>query len=659
MNRRRTSARQLAWRTVAAWTAGAVRHKGNIPPRLLWVLLAVGAVPLASVLLRVAALPGMLGSGMAGAFEPIRALGSSLNEFLSLTSVPPESRDRILYLLYLPFSALVIAIVRLTLGIRILGFRSILIAVGFQQSGIVPSLILIGVVTGSIALLRPHLKRARLPRYARISVILGVVVILMVSALLLGPWLRLDMFWNVAFFPVLVLGLLAEGIARTLDKQNLLSAAWRAVTTVFVGLGLALLFELDAVREILLQFPELVLTTIVAIVFVAEFLDLRLLEDWDSRLAGMALPQLFANQHGHRVAVVRNRDTQGVIGRLGRAVPGKHLQRSIRPLVLGLRSGGHTVKVLEGDISLLSELRDFIPAHPRTGKPGGIVFNLAHGIQGESRYAHVPAQLEMAGIPYTGASVLGCALASDKVAMKIALAQAGIPTPRGCSAMRDADVPEDLPYPCIVKPRYEPRSPLQLVHGRGACRQAVRAIVRRYKQPAVVEEYIEGRQFNVGLIGNDPVRPLPLVEWSIQTRKKTCPARIDEALAQRIWQVAVAAFAAGGCRDYARVDVRVSPAGELQVCDVLTMGILERGGPFMHAAEAAGYNMSSLVCRIVKLARARYVTEPGAVPLTVQKTKRRRRRRNGKGAADKSAATSDAPRGAAAAHLNVIEGGKG
>ena len=659
MSRRRTSAGRMAWRTAAAWTAGAVRHKGNIPPRLLWVMLAVGAVPLVSVVLRVAALPGMLGSGMAGAFEPIRALGSSLNEFLSLASVPSEGRDRLLYLLYLPFSALVIAIVRLTLGIRILGFRSILIAVGFQQSGIVPSLILIGVVTGSIALLRPHLKRARLPRYARISVILGVVVVLMVSALVLGPWLRLDIFWNVAFFPVLVLGLLAEGIARTLDKQNLLSAAWRALTTIFVGLGLALLFEVDTVREILLQFPELVLTTIVAIVLVAEFLDLRLLQDWDSRLAGMALPQLLVNQHGYRVAVVRNRDAKGVIGRLGRAVPEKTLQRSIQRLVLGLRDGGHTVKVLEGDISLLSELRDFIPAHPRTGKPGGIVFNLAHGIQGESRYAHVPAQLEMAGIPYTGASVLGCALASDRVAMQMALAQAGIPTPRVCSAMGEADVPDDLPYPCIVKPRYEPRYRFEWVHGRSACSQAVRAVVRRYKQPAVVEEYIEGRRFSVGLIGNDPVRPLPLVESSIQTRKKTCPARIDEELAQRIRHVAVAAFAAAGCRDYARVDVRVSPAGELQVCDVLTMEILERGGSFMLAAEAAGYNVSSLLCQIVKLARARYATESGVVPLPVQKTTRRRRRRKGKGKAGRSAAASDADRGAAAARLNVIEGGKG
>ena len=80
-------------------------------------------------------------------------------------------------------------------------------------------------------------------------------------------------------------------------------------------------------------------------------------------------------------------------------------------------------------MTLLPALRQFMPPNPRTGDPGGIVFNLAHGIQGDARYTHVPSMLEMAGIAYVGPTPLGLAQALDKVAAKALMQHAGVPTP--------------------------------------------------------------------------------------------------------------------------------------------------------------------------------------------------------------------------------------
>jgi D-alanine-D-alanine ligase len=582
-----------------------VRPKGNLSRRALAWLGAIAALPFVLMVIRILALPG-IGSPTGGAMDGIRSIGNLLNQAMSLRDVPFGQRDHVLYLLFLPTSALLVALARLTFGIRVLGFRSILIAVGFHQSGILPSLILIAVAVATIIGVRPWLRRIRLPYYARVSVILCIVAVTMVVALLLGPWLRADLLWSVAYFPVIVLGMLAEGIAHTLDRDNMVTASWRAVTTILLAFVIALVCQAPPLRVVLLQFPELVLTQIVAIFLVAEFLDWRLFQDWDSKVAGIALPKLLTNRGAFRVAVVRNRDTTGVIGRLGRPGPKKYTRKSVQKIVDALRERGHTVRVLEGDISLLKELRKFIPPDPRTGQPGGIVLNLAHGIQGQARAVHVPAMLEMSGIAYTGANPLGQALILDRVAAKTLMQQAGVLTPAFVRRSEASQEPHGLNYPLLVKPRYEPAYDVVPVTNRQELRQAIKDTVRRTRQEVLVEEFIDGRQINVALLGNDPVECLPLVEVSAEEPRKTCPARIDEALEARIRAMAIAAFQACGCRDYARVDVRVGECGNAYVLEIETLGILERGGSFATAGEAAGYSFARLLGRILEIARARY-----------------------------------------------------
>jgi D-alanine-D-alanine ligase len=113
----------------------------------------------------------------------------------------------------------------------------------------------------------------------------------------------------------------------------------------------------------------------------------------------------------------------------------------------------------------------------------------------------------------------------------------------------------------------------------------------------------------VALVGNAPVECLPLVELDAKRRARICPARLDLSLEERVREHAVRAFHACGCRDYARVDVCVTDAGEPLVIDVVTLGILARGGSFALAGAEAGYSFSRLLCRIVEEAQRRHVAD--------------------------------------------------
>jgi hypothetical protein len=299
---------------------------------------------------------------MRKAVDGLRALGDTLNGWLSLDSVPSDQRDHVLYLLLLPTCAMLVALTRITLGIRVLGFRSILIAVGFHQSGIVAGLLLIGVVVATVVLVRPHLSRMRLPYYGRVPVILCLVATTMVGALLIEPWMRWGISWGVAYFPVIVLGMLSEGIAQTLDRHNALIAAWRAFTTIVLGFLLALLVAFPPLRSLMLQFPELVLPQIVAIVLIAEFLDLRLLDHWDRAIAQAGRSARREAETADRVAVVFRRGDGAAEG----GTTAKQTPRSVRSIVAALATAGHRVKTLDDAPSLWKKAQRFF----RRRRPG-------------------------------------------------------------------------------------------------------------------------------------------------------------------------------------------------------------------------------------------------------------------------------------------------
>lgn len=600
-----TASSQTATLSTPAGWRRYVHQKHHIGPVGLSVLGLLACVPIFMILARLSAYPDMTLWALPGV-DSLQQFGVWLNQSLTLAWVPPADRWTILYLLLLPSAALLITVARLTFGLRILSFRSILIAVGFQEIGIIPSLVLMAVVVATVVLVRPTMRRIRLPLYARVAVIMCVAVGIMVGALFVGPWLRSEIIWNVAFFPVIILAMLAEGIAKTMDRDNSVTAAWRASWTVVVALMIAGFSQIPAVREFMLHFPEIMITQLAAIVFVSEFLDFRLWQDVPAALHRRFNKGEHSEPRQARIAVVRNRWNTGVIGRLGVPAAAKGRTQSIQPVIDVLRDAGFTVEVFEGDMALLRALREFIPPDPRSGAPGGIVLNLATGIQGAGRYAHVPALLELAGIAYTGPDPIAQARLSDRYLLLSLLRQARVATaPFRLMSSGYCDV-GSLRFPLTVRPRCEPDSGAVRVRNKQELERAIRHVEQRYGQPALIEEILEGCEIRVAILGNDRLECLPLLQTDTSGNGKLCPAPIDARLAERIREYAQRAYIASGCRDYARIDVRLTPGGDPCVHQIQTHGIFARRGSVARAAHVAGYPFAALMQRIIEISWRRY-----------------------------------------------------
>ena len=337
-----------------------------------------------------------------------------------------------------------------------------------------------------------------------------------------------------------------------------------------------------------------------------------------------------------KIAVVHNTVKEGTVYRFGKPCPEDYGNKTIQMVINALQAGGHSVASVSGDKNLFAQLERFMPPDPKDcdRRPTGMVFNMAYGIQGECRYTHLPAMVEMAGVPYTGSSPLGHALALDKVITKHLIQAAGVPTPAFKVLAHAGQSIDGLRYPLIVKPRHESTSfGLRLVQNRVELNEAVSAIVSRYQQEALVEEYIDGREVCIGLLGNNPPeflppveldfgeRPLRLMTWDDKHHqrpdepKKICPAPLDPDFLKELNALALSTFNACHCKDYARVDIRIDPSGQPFVLEINSMASLGEGGSFVKAAATAGYSYTELILRIVEVTNERYFgvvsQEPG------------------------------------------------
>ncbi|QKS70425.1 M20/M25/M40 family metallo-hydrolase [Paenalkalicoccus suaedae] len=325
-----------------------------------------------------------------------------------------------------------------------------------------------------------------------------------------------------------------------------------------------------------------------------------------------------------KIAVVYNRESQAVINLFGTQNREKYGLETIKRIKDGLTAGGHEVKTFEGDKNLIKNLEDFMPS-VLSGERPGLVFNLSYGIQGRGRYMHVPGMLEMLGVPYVGSGPETHALALDKVVTKILLMQQGLPTPKFAVLNKpDSPLVENLKYPLIVKPKDEAVSfGLRIVNNEEELREGVRVIYEQFNAPTLVEEYIEGREVNVALLGNNPVEPLPPVELvfhngpkiftyedkkntSGRTVEKVCPAPLSEEETKRVQDLAVQTFKALNCYDSARVDFRIDQDGNPYILEVNSMASLGSDGSLVFAADKIGLDYTKLVNRLIDVTCERY-----------------------------------------------------
>jgi len=329
-----------------------------------------------------------------------------------------------------------------------------------------------------------------------------------------------------------------------------------------------------------------------------------------------------------KIAVVYNRDSKNVINLFGVPNREKYGLKSIKRITDALRKGKHQVIALEGDKDLIHRLEEFMPRVLKGERPG-MVFNLSYGIQGQARYTHVPGMLEMLGIPYVGSGPLAHSLSLDKVVAKMLFRQHGLPTPDFFVLdSPEAPFPETA-YPLIVKPKNEAVSfGLKIVHSPDELKEAAGHIFEAFQQPVLVEQYIQGREINVGLLGNNPpgaflpaeldfgVKGDPIYTWEDKTHtsgrtiRVVCPAPLEPELTDRAQDLARRAFSVLGCYDCARVDMRLDTDGNLHILEINSLPSLGEHGSYVAAAAAMGMDFTALVNRLVEVASARYFGTP-------------------------------------------------
>lgn len=291
-----------------------------------------------------------------------------------------------------------------------------------------------------------------------------------------------------------------------------------------------------------------------------------------------------------------------------------------------LRSFGHQVVSVPIRHELWEPLREFDPNE-------WLIFNLCESIRDKTYLEpYVISVYEYLGFRYTGSNRLTLATCLNKGRTKEILKAHGIPTPP-FQVISPPTVRRQLDFPLIVKPVSEDASLGitwdSVVESERELRQQLRFIWDTYRQPALVETFIEGREFNVTVLGNENPRVLPLSEINfsqIPDPKKRivtfkgkwvedsddykltqvmCPARVSETLRQRISEVAVAAYRVMGVRDYGRVDLRVKN-GIPYVLEVNPNADLSPDAGVARAARAAGMSYAMLADEIVRLAAHRY-----------------------------------------------------
>jgi D-alanine-D-alanine ligase len=315
---------------------------------------------------------------------------------------------------------------------------------------------------------------------------------------------------------------------------------------------------------------------------------------------------------------------------------------TVNALEKALSAGGHEVIQLEGDETLLDNVRRFSP---------DICFNIAEGLQGDAREAQVPALLEMLGIPYTGSKIFGHAISLDKAATKRIWRDAGLPT-GPFQTFHHGNEPLDpgLTFPLFVKPVHEGTgmgiNGNSVVHNPKDLKRQVRWVIETYHQPALVEEFLPGREFTVGLIGNrlspgetcgnglydrNGYHLFPVLEIDsyvgvgnglYNTDAKSynpgekeaplylCPADIPARLERELKRLAVAAFEAIGALDLSRVDFRLGRDGRPYLMEINTLpGLNPIISDICIMAETEGISYTLLINEILNLAIQRYEKE--------------------------------------------------
>lgn len=326
-----------------------------------------------------------------------------------------------------------------------------------------------------------------------------------------------------------------------------------------------------------------------------------------------------------RIALIYNHQPQQPDYRSGESIAETSVAEAVAAVTAALTELGHRVETvpLPGPESAVADRLGAVNAD--------LLFNLFEGFTGQPRSeASVTALLRATGIPVTGCPPEALALTLDKPATHRILETAGLNVPRHRLVGANDTAGFAPAFPCIIKPPADDAShslsAASVAAGPEGLGYALAALAERYPDtPALVEEFLDGREFNAAVMGNGAPRVLAVSEivytlppeyprilsfaakWepdSIYYRHTAvqCPAQVDAALDHALRYAALTAFRVTGCRGYARMDFRLDPAGHPVILEVNANPDLSPGAGVARQAEAAGLGYRKLIAAILELA---------------------------------------------------------
>ncbi len=262
--------------------------------------------------------------------------------------------------------------------------------------------------------------------------------------------------------------------------------------------------------------------------------------------------------------------------------------------------------------------------------PLDAALTLAEGFGSRNREAWAPVLLEMLGIPCLGSDALTLSTSLDKVWAKDRVRALGVPVVAGVSLgsaeeAKTVDLPG--PFPLFVKPRWEGTAkgigPASRVADRGGLARAVDAVVEAYRQPALVEVFVDGPEYTVTLVGNDPPRVLPVLQRALEASTRIglhaverhaapaggwrfeLPGALSPALEHELARLARLAFEGLACRDFARADFRLDASGRPLFLEINPLPTFAADGSFGILAELAGTTHEALLADVLSAGLAR------------------------------------------------------
>jgi D-alanine-D-alanine ligase len=296
--------------------------------------------------------------------------------------------------------------------------------------------------------------------------------------------------------------------------------------------------------------------------------------------------------------------------------------KTIECLKTAFESAGHQVVLIGGALQLIEGVAS-------GSLKVDLVFNISEGFKGRNRESQVPAILDLYHIPFVGADALTLGVTLDKVVAKKCFIADGIPTARYFKARQNDNLFKlnTIGFPLFVKTLHEGTSKgitqASRVENFEQLKTQVEHINRNYNQPALVEEFIKGTEFTVGVIGNNPPLAMPVVQYAIAGKtalgnefysyrhvaeklvEHICPAAIDEKLALRLQELAVRVYESIDCRDFGRVDFRVDEKGNPYVLEINPLPNLSPDDVFVLFGKFKGMSYNQIINKILDEALAR------------------------------------------------------